>query len=513
VLSLEWKKAKNTMTRIPISVVGGEYNHPSTPFDAQQTINMFPEVGGKQSLAPSILRRWPGLKLFKDLEAESIGTGAIRPNGMYEASNNRVFVIRGTELVELDSLANATVRGSLGTTTGPVSMTDNGVELVIADGTNIYSMLFTTNALITVLDPDAPNSTPQVQFVDGYVFGFNPDAVELGEFQHSDLRTVAGANDWSTIYKYNAESSPDKLISLIVNGGKVWVFGSKSYEVWYNTGAATGTWNRLQGSQNNIGCGAQASVAQMSGRVFWLGASKEGRAIVYMSGQGYSAQEISTKPLENWINSIDDPSDAVGFTMQVQGHFIYVLTFQTGNRTYCFDMTTSSWFRIAYRNTGNGEQQRSRIQAHAFAFNKNLVGDFSTGLIYELDDETYTDNGDPQLVERYFPYVQSTKERMFWHSLQIDIETGVGLTNDITFNSGLVGGSDPEIQLRWSDDGGRKFGNWHEMSIGKIGEYNLRVKINRLGTSRDRVYHLRCAEPVRFNVLDDAIAEVTFGNS
>jgi len=485
-------------TRVNIPLVGGDYNHPSTPFDAQQTINMFPERGGNQSIAGSLLRRWPGLNLFKTL---TLSTGPIRGKGMYESSNHRLFVIRASVLIELDADGVETSRGTLSTSFGPVSMTDNGVELVIADGTQLYQFVLSTNTLTIITDVDAPSTSPVVDFVDGYIFGFNPDSAILGEFQHSELRD---ADNWSSLDTYNAESSPDKMVSLIANSGKIWAFGSKSFEVWFNTGAATGTWNRLSGTPKDIGCASSQSVAKMSGHVFWLGASKEGRAIVYMSN-GYEPIEISTKPLESWINSVPDVSDALGFTMQIEGHFFYMITFQTGDRTYVFDLTSNEWFRVAYRNTGTGVQGRYRILSYAFFNNKNYVGDYVNGNIYDLDINTYTDNGDPQLCERYFPFFEDKKERIFWRSLEIDLETGVGLTSGTGVN--------PKIQLRWSNDGGRTFGNWHEMTIGKMGAYTTRVKINRLGIGRSRIYHLRCAEPVKLNIIDDAIAELDFGNN
>lgn len=495
------------MMRIKIPLVGGEYDHPSTPFDRQATINMYPEAGGTNSKAPSILRRFPGLKLFKTIVA---GAGQIRPKGMYETSSNRLFVVRADKIIEITAGGAESVIGAIPSTSGPVSMTDNGEQLVVADGAAMTLVDLITGAVSVVTDVDAPINTPMVDTVDGYIFGFDPDSLELGKFQHSELVTGGGAAAWLSTDSYFAENVPDKMVALIAQSGKIWVWGTKSLEVFYNTGANRGTWTRLPGTPKDIGCGAPHSVAKMSNRVFWLGSSKEGRAIVYMSGEGYSAVEISTKPLESWINSIEDVSDAIGFTMQIQGHFLYMLTFQKGDRTYCFDLTTGEWFRVSYRNTTTGHLGRSRIVAHAFFDEKNLTGDYAKGLLYELDNLTFDDNGDPQVCDRYFPYFQDTKNRMFWKSLQIDIETGVGLTDNGTNSASSV---DPKIQLRWSDDGGRTFKNWHQLSFGKIGEYLTRVKINRLGWSRDRVFHLRCSAPVPFSIIDDAFAEVRIGKS
>ena len=58
---------------------------------------------------------------------------------------------------------------------------------------------------------------------------------------------------------------------------------------------------------------------------------------------------------------------------------------------------------------------------------------------------------------------------MYYSKLQIDMETGVGL---------LTGGAqdtDPQLMLRWSDDGGHKWSNEHWQSAGKRGAYRWRL--------------------------------------
>jgi len=50
--------------------------------------------------------------------------------------------------------------------------------------------------------------------------------------------------------------------------------------------------------------------------------------------------------------------------------------------------------------------------------------------------------------------------------------------------------------LKYSDDGGRTFSNELWRTIGKLGEYRTRVKWNRLGRSRDRVYTVEVSDPV-----------------
>lgn len=59
----------------------------------------------------------------------------------------------------------------------------------------------------------------------------------------------------------------------------------------------------------------------------------------------------------------------------------------------------------------------------------------------------------------------------------------------------------PTLQLRWSEDGGQTWGNWIEQSIGKMGEYNKLVQFQRLGQGRNRVFQLRCTDPVDINLM------------
>jgi hypothetical protein len=65
-------------------------------------------------------------------------------------------------------------------------------------------------------------------------------------------------------------------------------------------------------------------------------------------------------------------------------------------------------------------------------------------------------------------------------------------------------GSDPEVMLRWSDDGGHTWSNYHLASMGKIGEYFKRVFWRRLGMTlklRDRVYEVSGTDPVKVAIV------------
>jgi hypothetical protein len=74
------------------------------------------------------------------------------------------------------------------------------------------------------------------------------------------------------------------------------------------------------------------------------------------------------------------------------------------------------------------------------------------------------------------------------HAFQLDMETGVGLA------SGQ--GSDPQVMLRISRDGGHSWGNEHWKSAGKQGKFKHRALWRRLGTGRDFVFEVTITDPI-----------------
>jgi hypothetical protein len=98
-----------------------------------------------------------------------------------------------------------------------------------------------------------------------------------------------------------------------------------------------------------------------------------------------------------------------------------------------------------------------------------------TGTSTLIDPTVYDDNGTAirsVLVSRHFfaDYSRVTVNRLF-----VDFESGVGIV------SGQ--GSDPQVMLRVSRDGGHTWGNEIRASMGKMGEYGRCAEFRRLGTA------------------------------
>ena len=479
-------------TKIQIPLVGGSYKHDVLAFDAQETINMFPERGGKQSKSQSLLRRFPG---FKDWITLSAGIGKVR--GMYVTSNDRAFIARDNQLIEVATDGTETVRGSINAGVQEVHMQDNGVQLGIADGTNIWEYVLATNVLTAVTSVSAPDTTPSLEFADGRFIGFDPSAAN-GTWRISDLNDVTA---WTPANVYTAEGSPDKLVAIKVHNREVWLFGSKSFEVYQAIGGGAGSeYARIDGTFKNIGLKSRKSVSIIRDNIIWLGSSKDGANIIWRAQGGYQPHQISTKAMETEIASYASTDDAWSFTFEYLGHHFYVISFQSGNKTWVYSLTDNEWVNWAYREPTSGDQGRIRCETHMHFNGKNYVGDYVNGNIYELDKDTYTDNGNYILAERKFPYVHEKNREITIYELFIDFMVGYGL---------LTGqGSDPKVQIRWSHDGGHTWDNWQWMGLGVRGDYGFQSTMQLMGAARSWVIHIRCMEPMPFAIQDNAIADV-----
>jgi hypothetical protein len=164
--------------------------------------------------------------------------------------------------------------------------------------------------------------------------------------------------------------------------------------------------------------------------------------------------------------------------------------------------------------------------------NEIIVGDYENGNIYAFDLDVNSDNGQIQKWLRSWralPSGTNNLKRTAQHSLQLNCESGVGLNgidptdnvqwffytssgdqlvtssgDFLLFSPPTVEGANPEVMLRWSDDGGHTYSNEHWATMGRIGEYGFRVFWRRLGMTlklRDRVYEVSGTDPVKIAIV------------
>ena len=462
--------------RTPIVGQASELRSPNA--SANRLVNLYVEMSpdGKTAV---FLTRSPGLKFLVE-----VGQGPIR--GVYQFGGAG-YVVSGTELYQVSFLDYTATKIDDVTGTGMVSFADNGIQLFIACDPDGFIYNKDTEDFAEITDTDFPGAVT-VGYIDGFFVFNEPDSQKVWTTSLLD-GTAVDPLDFAS-----AEGSPDLLVGLSVVHREVWLFGSESIEIWYNAGESGFPLARISGAFIEIGCVASKSIAKLDNTIYWLGADKSGGGAIYRA-EGYSAKKVSNTAFDVAVQQYGTISDATAYAYQQEGHSFYVIVFPTEGKTWAYDVATGV---MAERSSMiNGEMLQHKANCLS-VWNRNLVvGDFRTGNLYTLDLGVYDDNGEPQKwVRRWraIPPDKNNLKRAIHYKLQVDIEAGVGL-------NGLGQGSDPEVMLRWSDDGGNTWGNIHRKKIGRIGQYRNRAIWRQLGISRDRVYELSGTDPVKITIM------------
>jgi hypothetical protein len=133
-----------------------------------------------------------------------------------------------------------------------------------------------------------------------------------------------------------------------------------------------------------------------------------------------------------------------------------------------------------------------------FAYGKHVVGDYSNGNLYVMEDDVYLDGTLPIVRQRTTPHLADSMRKLFFSKLQIDMEFGVGL-------DGSGQGSDPKAMMQYSNDGGKSWTGWRLASIGKLGAYATRCIWRMLGSAYQRTFRIRITDPVKVRIISSDI--------
>jgi hypothetical protein len=450
------------LRNVPLFGVGNKAL--SVSVSAQERVNLYVEVQSDPEANGIVLYPTPGL-------STDVNFGASPARGLYERGDVRYAVV-GNVLYEIAANGTTTSRGTLNTSGGRVDMADNGLQLLIVDGTDGYILTFATNAFAQIADGD---------FVAGDTCAFLN-----GRFLVS--QSSSGRFGWSALYDgtawealdfATAESHPDNLRRVYVDGAVAHMLGESTVEQWADSGAEDQPVARIGAGAMQWGLAARWSVAKYLDSFMCLGKSRLGGVQVYaVSGGSYKA--VSTPQVEQEWARYPAVENATAYSYMANGRAFYVLNFPSADKSWLWDGT--AWSRVQ---SGSG-RHRGEIQINFQ--NRSYVSDYENGKLYRLDADTYTDDGAPiarEVVTRH------SKAGAFLHlsQLWVEMEAGVGLV------SGQ--GSEPQLMLQVSRDGGHTFGAELVRSFGAIGKYKARAVWNRLGRARDFVFKLRVTDPVK----------------
>jgi len=453
------------MARVPLFGLGIQSKSPNVT--SQRRLNMYYEASKQEDKSKVTAYGTAGLSLFT-----SFGDTPVR--GMHEFKEVIYLVHRGT-FYEVNNAGVKTMRGTIATTTGRVSIVDNGVHIMIVDGSKGYIYNTSTLAFTLISAAGFPANPNTASFLSG---------VFIVSINNSGRFYISGIYDgltWSALDFANAESNPDNLVNAFVNSGQLVLFGERSIEFWGVTGSLDFPFGSIQGASIEYGLASRFSVVKFSDGLMFLARTKAGEIkVLYM--QGYQVKDVTDFELSNVINGYGNTGNATAFYYEIDGHSMYELNI--GGYTWLYDVSTQCWSELQ----SNG-LTRHLAEIKTNLLNRNLVSDYLSGNVYYLEKDVYTDNGAPITRELVSKHIFNNQDRVFISSLQVDMEGGTGLI------SGQ--GSNPQVMLQVSKDNGHTYGNERWADLGKIGEYLTRVIWRQLGTGRYFTFKVRITDPVK----------------
>lgn len=527
-------------------MVGSDYSAANPFQDRQCAINYYPEVSPvKGSKTAAALLTCPGLIQL----AAAPGGGAPgftqsmtawpQPSAVTNLPVRALWVLPGrlTALAVIGNtcyLVTATAQGSrtqvgaitltqvgtLTSNTGPVVIRDSGKlggVAVIVDGSAsgyyyVYNALGAggnvgPNGTFVQINDSAFLGATNVCFIDGWWVFNQPNS------QTFYTNAAPYSTKFAGSYFANKDASSDLLMATFENKEQLWLPGEYTTEIWYDAGGQYFPFQRLVGTELQIGCKAPYSISRLStagqDSMIWFGRSERGENVIVRS-RGLNYEVVSTYAVADAISSYPVTNDAVGYVYQEDGHEFYVLSFPTADRTWVYDASMPlelAWHQRLSYDPYAALMHRHRSNCFMNFAGMKIVGDYQNGALYQMTRAVQNDAGWPMLRRRRAPYVwdKETRERAHMSVLQVEFAQGVGQS------AGL--GANPQAYLTMSRDNGASLGSPYGQiptdsqpaPLCQIGNNMNRTMWRRLGWARQAVAQLDVIAPVNSDIVGATI--------
>lgn len=463
----------------------------SPAISAQRRINCYVEQQKDDVRTTMALIGSPGLTAFCTSLGASPSRGMWAVNSLTTAL---LFTVHSGTLFSVNNSGVTAVIGMIGTTTGDVSMADDGTNLVLVDGAKgyVYNMLVPAG-LNAIVDGNFTAAPKTVTWQSTY---FIVNSGTTNQFQLSLNATPA---TWPAVNIGFAESGAGSLQAVMADHSVLYVLGDVYTEPWQNAGTADLPYAVIPGSAQEFGLASAWSLCKFDNSLAGLFKNKMGESNISRMA-GFRLQQISSLELDSIINDrsiYTTISDATAYGYMLGGHPMYQINFPTVGKSWEFDGASQVW----------GERQATdgtRYWGNKFAVlqDRKLLSDYRNGNIYEISPTTYTDNGSFLPMEVWSKRIWNEDKYIGISEIQIDVQAGVGLVSGQGVN--------PQLDLQVSKDGGNTFTSVGYASVGALGAFTKRVIWRNLGAARDWVLKLRITDPVK-RVIVGATAEMVGG--
>ncbi len=437
------------------------YKHRSARVSQQQMVNCYLESPPKANDKPP-----PVVSSFGIEDFSTFGT-RIRGGAVIDGVP---YVVSGSSLYQISSTGTATNLGTIGGT-GAVDVLGEVGNVLVTNSTSGW--VYDGSTVTAIADADFPGAE-RACYLDGYAVVIKDGQVWINQTSHDF--TAWNALDFAT-----PEAAPDGLLDEIVSNRLIYLGGVESIEIWENTGNSDFPLERAAGGTIQMGIACAYAFVKAKNMVFFYAIDGSICRI-----EGTQAVPISTPGVAQAIEGYSDKT-CTTMSWTESDHTMIAWCFAEG--TWVYDLSTQLWHeRKSYGYT------RWRPFLALRAFNQTLVADFDSNKLGKLTPNVFTEWGDTLRGSCISPSVRSPHDK-----LRLTFQTGVGL---------IAGqGSDPQVMLRWSDDGGTTWGPEVWMPLGRMGQYSTLAGWSRLAAkneraNRDRVYEYAISDPVRRTLVE-----------
>lgn len=466
--------------QIPINF--GSAQQKSRKLNQASCLNFYPILDSREppqnNKYPIAYYTCPGYELF------SSGTGESR--GIWQFGDI-VYGVCGSNFYKLNQDGTRTTLGTLNTASGMVKMRASYSQLMISVlySTEAWVYTFTTGAFTQITDVNYPGAE-DLEFQDGYFISIVGGQLYLSQ--------ALNALSWTSINTARPSAQGDTLRSILSYKDELVLFFDKTQQYFYNNGASF-PFAQRRGATQFFGIAARRTAVRIKDRIFYLGISETGTlGIIKVSD--YNIVTLTDEAFHQQLASYSTIKDAIASAYEYKGHIFVQITFPTVGKTWVYDDTTKMVHERQSLTIDSQMVSRHTANNIVSFNNQIIIDDYQSGNLYKLNDNIYTENSRQIHGELISNPVSKENKFIQFHSIEADCSNGDA------FATGQ--GSNPQLALAISRDN-REFTAERFGSIGKIGQYDIRTKFNRLGTARTWVFKLTYAEPPAFQI-NSAIA-------
>ena len=309
----------------------------------------------------------------------------------------------GTNNFQLSSFNNFLIWGS-GTTN--ITVVGPPTTIITLSNANAY-LSFQIGTPVTFSNSAGALPAPLVAGTTYYVVAVANNNIQVSATKGGAAITLTTAGSGTNTVTNSGQlqlgsitSHPGNIVACRTLHRRLFLFSENYTEVWENAGIGT----NLPFRRNNsllieFGTPAIGSIQVGFDLMFFLSQDRDGQSSVQMVA-GAQATPVSTRALDfefSQIASAGQVSDARGILIKENGLIFYRLNFTAANKTYVYNVMMS--------NPQNENEQRWHeeqtllgnrhpAQTHAYFNGNNYYGDYKTHILYKVDPNVMTNDGE-----------------------------------------------------------------------------------------------------------------------